>query len=130
MRRRVRLGAQGAPTNLGEVSREVKPESKEVLAARRVKEGSLAGGESVKQKFAEHITRSYFCDAVGIHRNTLKKWEKLGIFTPGFTKILNIRTAVYSAEDVERGKRIAALIADNFGTMSVKRAAEMVDQGS
>lgn len=96
--------------------------------AERILEGAELGGEMTRKKFAESITRRRFCEEVGIHRNTLKKWEQLGIVKPGFEEILKSRTAVYMPDDVERGKRIATLIADNFGTMSIKRAAEIVDE--
>lgn len=93
----------------------------------RVWEGAIAGGEMTRQKFAENITRSRFCEEVGIHRNTLKKWEKLGVVKPSFALILKSRTAVFSQDDVERGKRIASLIRDNPGGMTVRRAVSIVD---
>lgn len=94
---------------------------------RRVWEGALAGGESTRSKFAEKITRTRFCEEVGIHRNTLKKWEKLGVVRPWFTDILKTRTAIYDQKDVERGKEIAALIRDNPGEMTLRRAVAIVD---
>ena len=94
---------------------------------RRIEHGAVQGGELTRKVFAEHITRKRFCDQVGIHRNTLKKWEKLGIVEPQFVEILKSRTAVFNQEDVERGKQIAALIADNAGTLTVKQAAALVD---
>ena len=94
---------------------------------RRIELGAQQGGELTRKAFAEHITRKRFCDEVGIHRNTLKKWEKLGIVEPQFLEILKSRTAVFEQKDVERGKQIATLIADNAGTLTVKQAAALVD---
>lgn len=93
----------------------------------RIRRGAEQGGELTRQKFAEQITRNRFCEEVGIHRNTLKKWESQGIVTPTFVEILRSRTAVFEPSDVERGKRIARLIADNVGTMSIRRAAAIAD---
>lgn len=113
------------------MSDHVKPEFEQAPdIEERIRLGAEQGGELTREIFAAHITRKRFCEEVGIHRNTLKKWEAQGIFTPKFVEILKSRTAVYEPEDVERGKRIVSLVADNFGTMTVKRAASIADESS
>ena len=99
-----------------------------VIARRRVKPGAEQGGELVRQEFARHITRSSSCEEVGISQTTLKKWERLGMVKPEFVDILKSKTAVFDEEDVARGKKIAALMAEHHGTMSLAQAAALVSE--
>lgn len=99
------------------------PEARERMLA-----GSRAGSRAVSQEFGEKLTRKRFCQEVGIHPTTLRRWESAGVVSPNFETVLGSRTAVFEQADLDRGKRIASLLKDNPGEMSLSRAAWMLDQ--
>ena len=77
----------------------------------------------VSERFAELITRRRFCDLVGIHRTTLKRWEKAGVVAPKLEPVIGIMTYVFTGEEVEFGKRLARLLAARPGEISLTEAA-------
>ena len=97
-------------------------------SAERIRRGSKRGSKLVSEEFASKLTRRRFCEEVGIHRNTLKRWEAAGVFEPTFESVLGSRTALYKQEDIERGRVIARLLRANPGEMSLRRAAAIVDK--
>jgi transcriptional regulator with XRE-family HTH domain len=95
-------------------------------AENRLREGSARGGREVRAKFAEVITRRRFCELVGIHRSTLKRWEKARVVEPALEPVIGIMTYVFTPEDVEFGQRLAGVLASRPGELSlVEGAAEV-----
>lgn len=101
---------------------EMTPEARARMVA-----GSKAGSKLVSEKFAERVTRKKFCEEVGIHASTLKRWEKAGAVNPQVETVLGSPTVVFESSDLERGRRIAKLLKDNLGEMSLRRAVAIVD---
>lgn len=97
-------------------------------SAERIRRGSKRGSKLVSEEFASKLTRRRFCEEVGIHRNTLKRWEAAGVFKPTFEDVLGSKTALYTQDDIERGRAIAELLKANPGEMSLSRAAAIVSK--
>jgi hypothetical protein len=93
---------------------------------RRQLEGARRGGDLVRSEFAASLTRRRYCELVGIHPMTLKRWEKAGIVEPTTQVILKSPTRVFAPEDVAFGKRLVALIQEKPGTLSLRAAAKLV----
>jgi len=77
----------------------------------------------VSREFASVITRNRFCELVGIHRTTLRRWEAAGVVRPQMGAVLGVRTAIYSKADVELGREIVRLLEANPGRLSLRQAA-------
>jgi hypothetical protein len=97
------------------------PRSRE--AKRRQLQGSRRGSAAVQREFAAAITRRRFCELVGIHAKTLKRWERLGIVEGRLVPILNSPTRVFSESDVRFGRKLIALLRSRPGELSVADAA-------
>lgn len=95
-------------------------------AKRRRTNGSKLGAEQVKREFESVITRRRYCELVGIHATTLKKWEKLGVLKPALVPVLNSPTRVFTDDDVEFGKRLLGQLRSHAGLISVEQAAQEV----
>jgi hypothetical protein len=98
----------------------------QVAERRRV--GARHGGEIVKAEFASALTRRRYCEIVGIHETTLRRWEKTGLVKPTVQTILNSPTMIFAAEEVSFGKRLVELLRRRAGTISLVEAAEIVRQ--
>lgn len=72
------------------------------------------------------ITRKAYCERVGIHPTTLRRWEQAGIVTPTRQAVRNILTYVFSADDVRFGRRLAKHLAEHPGSVSLVEAAHAV----
>jgi len=94
-------------------------------SARRIREGSAQGAALVSSEFAAVLTRRRFCELVGIHKTTLRRWEAAGVVRPEMQSVLSIRTAVFPEADVTIGREIVRLLAENSGRLSLKEAAEI-----
>jgi DNA-binding transcriptional MerR regulator len=81
------------------------------------------GSARVSEEFASVLTRKRFCERVGIHETTLRRWETMGVVKPSMRPVLGIRTAVFEEEDVLLGRRVAKLLRDNPGKLSLREAA-------
>lgn len=98
----------------------------QAAAAERIREGSKRGSARVQAEFAQVITRKRFCELVGIHATTLKRWERGGFVRSEKRPVLGIPTTVFTTEEVEVGKRVTRLLADNPGVMTVEEAFSRV----
>jgi hypothetical protein len=91
--------------------------------ARRRLAGSRSGGEVVRSRFGEALTRRRYCELVGIHPTTLRRWEGAGVVRPSLETILGSPTYVFQQADVAFGKRLAALLRRRPGELSLAQAA-------
>lgn len=92
-------------------------------ARRRQQAGAQRGAELVQAEFAAALTRRRYCELVGIHATTLRRWEKAGVVTPRLETIMRIPTRVFERDDVAFGRRLVTLLSGRSGTMSVVEAA-------
>ena len=76
----------------------------------------------MRSEFEAVMTRKRFCDAVGIHATTLRRWEQAGHVNPVRQSVLGIETMVFEDEDVKAAKRAAKLLASHPGVLSVSEA--------
>jgi DNA-binding transcriptional MerR regulator len=95
-------------------------------ALQRQREGSRKGADLVRAEFAAALTRRRFCEIVGIHEMTLKRWEREEVVSPRTEVILNSPTRVFAPEDVTFGKRLIALLRERSGTLSLREAAALI----
>jgi hypothetical protein len=93
-------------------------------AKRRQLEGSRRGAEAVRAEFGAAITRRRYCELVGVHPTTLRKWEKRGLVQPELAAVMNSPTRVFTDADVEWGRALIALLRARPGEMSVEDAAK------
>ncbi len=70
------------------------------------------------------ITRRRFCELVGVHPTTLKKWEKRGLVQPELAIVMNSPTRVFTDADVQWGRTLIALLRSRPGELSVEEAAK------
>jgi hypothetical protein len=83
----------------------------------------------VSEQFAQIVTRRRYCELVGIHMSTLKRWERAGVVRPELKPVIGIMTWIFSAADVEFGRRLAELLGSRPGELSLAQAAEIVRSG-
>jgi transcriptional regulator with XRE-family HTH domain len=95
----------------------------------RIRAGSQRGAEVIKERFAAELTRKRICEELGIHAQTLKKWEAEGVVRPKMRSIGGIPTAVFVEDDVAFGRGVLKLLRSHPGTMSLKSAAAQLRQG-
>lgn len=93
-------------------------------AAKRLA-GSRKGAETIREAFAQTLTRRHFAQLVGIHPTSLMRWEKAGIVTPTTTTVLGITTKVYTDKDVEFGHIVVRLLNAERGRLSLTDAAAL-----
>ena len=96
---------------------------------RRRLAGSRRGSAAVKAEFEEAITRRRYCELVGIHATTLKKWERERVVEPELIEILNSPTRVFTQADVRFGRRLIKLLKAHPGEFSVADAAARARRG-
>jgi len=77
----------------------------------------------VRADFAALITRRRYCELVGIHGTTLRKWEQRGLVRPELVEVMNSPTRVFTEEDVDFGRRIIGLLRSRPGEISIEEAA-------
>lgn len=92
-------------------------------AKRRQLAGSQRGAEAVRNHFAAVITRKAYCDLVGIHPTTLRRWERLGVVTGRSETVLSSPTTTFTEADVTFGRRVVALLRERPGQLSLAEAA-------
>lgn len=80
----------------------------------------------MRADFATLITRRRYCELVGIHGTTLRKWEQRGLVRPELVEVMNSPTNVFTGEDVDFGKRLISLLRSRPGEMSIEEAAAAV----
>lgn len=80
----------------------------------------------MQREFRSVMTRRRYCETVGIHPTTLRRWESEGILAPSSTRVMNLRTNVFSSEDVAFGKKLIALLRKRPGELSLAQAAELI----
>jgi transcriptional regulator with XRE-family HTH domain len=85
--------------------------------------GSAHGAEVVRSRFAQKLTRRRFCDLVGVHPTTLRRWERAGIVRPRLEEVLGSPTWVFSEEDVAFATRLIGLLRDHPGQLTLADAA-------
>jgi hypothetical protein len=95
-------------------------------AAERQRNGSRKGADLVRAEFAAALTRRRYCEIVGIHEMTLKRWERAGVLSPRTEVILNSPTRVFAPEDVMFGKRLIGVLRERSGTLNLVEAASLV----
>jgi hypothetical protein len=108
------------------------PKSKSGASSRsekRIRAGSQRGAKVIKERFAVEMTRKRICEEIGIHTQTLKKWEAAGVLTPQMRAIGGIPTAVFAKDDVAFGRDVLKLLRSHPGTMSLRSAAAQLRQG-
>lgn len=72
------------------------------------------------------ITRKRYAALLGIHATTLRRWEAAGVVQPRKEMVSGIPTHVFTDPDVEFGRRLAALVRERPGDMSLREAAATV----
>lgn len=93
---------------------------------RRRLEGSRKGALTVQQLFGEVLTRKRFAAEVGIATvKTLKRWEEAGVVTPTLRQVGNVDTYVFTEADVEVGKRVKRILAEQNGRLTLAEAARL-----
>lgn len=80
----------------------------------------------VQAEFAAVLTRRRFCEVVGIHKTTLRRWEAAGVVVPRTETIMGSPTKVFEREDVVFGRRLVELLHQESGTVSVVDAARTI----
>lgn len=75
------------------------------------------------------LTRKRYCEVVGIHPTTLKRWEAAGVLRPSLQNVMNSPTRVFTPEDVAFGKRLVSVLSSSPGQISVKDAARLLKRG-
>lgn len=92
-------------------------------ARSRQRAGAQRGAALVQAEFAAALTRRRYCELVGIHATTLRRWESAGVVTPRLETIMKIPTFVFERDDVAFGRRLVMLLSERSGTISVGEAA-------
>jgi hypothetical protein len=108
------------------MSRRRKTDSEFESAKARQQAGAQRGAELVQAEFAAVLTRRRYCELVGIHATTLRRWEAAGVVNPRLETIMKIPTFVFERDDVAFGRRLVTLLSERSGTMSVVEAAAQV----
>ncbi len=85
--------------------------------------GSRRGAETISSSFAQVLTRNRYCELVGIHRTTLRRWEREGVVQPRLVPVRNIPTYTFTQADVDLGRRIATLLHEASGRLSLTEAS-------
>jgi hypothetical protein len=85
---------------------------------------SKEGSKIVADEFATALTRRRAAERIGVHPGTLAKWEQAGVVKPRTVKILGSPTKVYDERDIEFGKRVVQILAEDRGRVSLKEAAK------
>ena len=78
----------------------------------------------MRADFASVITRRRYCELVGIHPTTLRKWERRGLVQPQLSRVMNSPTRVFTDADVQWGRKLIALLRSEPGGLSVDEAAK------
>lgn len=106
------------------------PESSDPEEARsRQRAGAQRGAHLVQAEFAAVLTRRRYCELVGIHATTLRRWEAAGIVTPQLETVMRTPTNVFARADVAFGRRLTAMLAEHSGTLSLGEAAARLRAG-
>lgn len=100
----------------------------EQISAARSAAGKL-GAQAVKATFGTVITRRRFAELIEVSPSTIRRWELAGLIEPRMEEILKSPTTVFSADDVEFGRRLIALLRKESGKITLKEAARSVRQG-
>jgi hypothetical protein len=87
--------------------------------------GSRRGAEAIRASFSDVITRTRYCELVGIHRTTLRRWEREGVVRPTLVPVRNIPTHVFSEDDVDVGRRVVVLLRRGSGRLSLAEATQL-----
>src|SRR4051812_28042269 len=87
---------------------------------------SSMGGDVVREEFDQALTRKRFCELVGIHLSTLRRWEQAGVVKPTLRRILNIPTWIFAPDDVDFGRQLIKLLRDRPGELALGEAAAAV----
>lgn len=95
----------------------------------RQRRGAQRGAQMVQAEFAAALTRRRFCELVGIHSTTLRRWEAAGVVTPKLETIMRSPTYVFARVDVAFGRRLVALLQEQSGRISLIEAAEQLRDG-
>jgi hypothetical protein len=91
---------------------------------------SRLGAESVKASFGAFLTRRRYAELVGVSVTTVRRWERVGVVVPHTRVVLNSPTTVFEPEDVDFGRRLAAVIRARPGELSLTEAAAVVRGGA
>lgn len=86
-------------------------------------EAARRGSETVAREFDRVITRKQFTARVGIHANTLARWERAGIIAPELQVVMGSPTRVFTNDDVRFGRRLITLLRDRPGELTLAAAA-------
>jgi hypothetical protein len=97
---------------------------------RRRLAASAAGGERTQAIFAEVLTRRRYCEAVGVHPNTLVRWEQAGVVKPEMREVGDVPTRVFTEAQVAFGIRLRQVLAENNGRLSLAEAAKLARRRS
>lgn len=89
----------------------------------RQRAGARRGAQLVQAEFAAALTRRRYCELVGIHATTLRRWEAAQVVAPRLEQIMRIPTYVFEREDVAFGRRLVATLSAQSGKMSLAEAA-------
>ncbi len=95
-------------------------------ARHRQRAGSERGASLVQAEFAAALTRRRFCELVGVHPTTLRRWEAAGVLSPRLETIMRSPTYVFDREDVTFGRRLVVALQEGSGKISVEEAARQV----
>ncbi len=86
---------------------------------------SRRGAKTVERawKSERALTRRRYCELVGIHPNTLKRWERTGLLDPELVSVMGSPTRVFNEQDVDFGRRLIAVLREEPGRYSLSEAA-------
>jgi hypothetical protein len=92
--------------------------------------GARAGQVQVAGAVDEVITRKRFAALVGIPLTTVQEWENARIVRPAWQDFVGIPWLVFSEDDVEFGRRLAARLRQGPKQMTLARAAALARRPS
>lgn len=92
----------------------------------RQQAGATRGARLVQAEFAAVLTRRRYCELVGIHATTLRRWEAAGVVTPTLETVMRIPTNVFDRKDVAFGCRLVEMLSEQSGRLSLAHAAAVL----
>lgn len=88
-------------------------------------DASKRGSQTVAREFERAITRKQFCARVGIHANTLARWERAGIVAPELRVVMGSQTRIFTKDDVRFGRQLITLLRNRPGELTLAEAAAL-----
>jgi hypothetical protein len=90
----------------------------------------VTSGDTTRALFAHLMTRRRYAEAVGVHLKTVVNWEKHGVVKPRTRYVGSTPVRTFTQVQVDFGKRLKAVLAENNGRISVVEAAKLARRRS